>query len=114
MDKKEYNSTASNMTEEDGEDSLQQKDWHTEMLCGMFLRCDEQELQWLEKEVQSAHFKGVQTDNTSSTSHHPTYKIPTNTSLIIEQDILAYNIPTDTSLNKEHDTALYTCIYIHL
>ena len=79
MDKKEPNSTASNMIEEDGEDSLQQKDWHTEMLCGMFLRCDEQELQWLEKEIQSAHF--------DDTSHHPTYKIPTDTSLINEQNI---------------------------
>ena len=98
MDKKEPNSTASNMTEEDGDDTSHQQDWHTEMLCGMFLRCDEQELQWLEKEVQSAHFKGD--DNTSSTSHHQTYKIPTNTSLIDEQDISAYNIPTVTSLNK--------------
>jgi len=105
VDKKEPNSTASNMTEEDGDDTSHQQDWHTEMLCRMFLSCNEQELQWLEKEVQSAHFKGVQADNTSSTSHHPTYKIPTDTSLIDEQDILAYNIPTDTSLNKEHDTA---------
>jgi len=59
MDKKEYNSIASNTTrKDDGGDTLHQHDWHAEMLCGMFLRCDEQELQWLDKEVQSAHFKG--------------------------------------------------------
>jgi len=85
MDKKEPNSTASNTPrEDDGDDTSHQQDWHTEMLCGMFLRCDEQELQWLDKEVQSAHFKG-EDNNTSSTT--PTYKIPTDTSLVNEQNI---------------------------
>ncbi|KAL7545386.1 hypothetical protein ACHAWF_008748 [Thalassiosira exigua] len=35
-----------------------QRDWHAELLCGLFLRSDEKELEWLEQEVQIRNDKG--------------------------------------------------------
>ena len=54
----------------------QQQDWHTEMLCGMFLRSDEKDLECLEHEVIASH------NNKPSSSDdikHPIYRPPTKT-----------------------------------
>mmetsp|Transcript_42603 Transcript_42603/g.89380 ORF Transcript_42603/g.89380 Transcript_42603/m.89380 type:complete len:1294 (+) Transcript_42603:105-3986(+) len=43
-----------------------QLDWHTEMLCGLFLRSDERELEWLEREVEFTRKQPSQSQHNSS------------------------------------------------
>ena len=54
----------------------QQHDWHTEMLCGMFLRSDEKELECLEHEVAASHNNKP---SGSDDTQHPIYQPPTKT-----------------------------------